>query len=147
MKLKCESTFGDYKCHVPTNIKDSKGRVVNVDKCLKEAIESLNDKGMKTIASCCGHGIINPSVIIEGLCDGSNLNTGENNCTICNVKRSYLIFDEHSEKYYGKIRLPNQNWKHNCWITEIKNAYRYKKKEAEDLSKMWDVKIVKANCA
>lgn len=64
-KCKCESYFGDYKCHVPTNVKDSQGRIVYVDKCLKEAVENLNEKGFKTIASCCGHGIIQPSIIIE----------------------------------------------------------------------------------
>lgn len=63
--MKCKSYFGDYKCHVPTNIKDSKGRIVFVDKCLKEAIENLNANGIKTIASCCGHGITQPSIICE----------------------------------------------------------------------------------
>lgn len=64
-KQVCESYFGDYKCHVATNIKDSNGRIVYVDKCLKEAIENLNAKGFKTVASCCGHGIIDPVISIE----------------------------------------------------------------------------------
>lgn len=66
---KCESYFGDYKCHVATNITDSNGKTVCVDKCLKEAVENLNAKGFKTIASCCGHGIVNPRISIEGLTD------------------------------------------------------------------------------
>lgn len=64
-KKKCESYFGDYKCHVATNLKDSKGRTVHVDKCLKEAVENLNAKGFKTVASCCGHGIIQPVITIK----------------------------------------------------------------------------------
>ena len=65
-KLKqCKSKLGDYKCHVPTNVKDSKGRIVHVDKCLKGAIENLNAHGIKTIASCCGHGVVQPSILVE----------------------------------------------------------------------------------
>lgn len=78
-KRKCPSYFGDYKCHVKTNVKDSKGDFVYVDKCLKEAVENLNAVGLKTIASCCGHGIINPKITIEGLSDGKpdNLESGK----------------------------------------------------------------------
>lgn len=63
--MKCESYFGDYKCHVKTNITDSKGRPIYVDKCLKEAVENLNAKGFKTIASCCGHGYLQPNIVIK----------------------------------------------------------------------------------
>jgi len=59
------SSMGDYKCHVETTVKDSKGNPVFVDKCLKEAIEYLNANGFKTIASCCGHGKVEPSIIIQ----------------------------------------------------------------------------------
>ena len=62
---KCKSYFGDYKCHVATSLKDSKGRTVYVDKCLKDAVENLNAQGLKTIASCCGHGEIQPIITIE----------------------------------------------------------------------------------
>lgn len=72
MKKKCKSYFGDYKCHVPTKLKDNQGRTIYVDKCLKEAVENLNDMGLKTVASCCGHGIINSSIQIEGLEDSKN---------------------------------------------------------------------------
>ena len=58
------SSMGDYKCHVETNVKDSKGNPVFVDKCLKEAIELLNKQGIKTLASCCGHGKISPTILI-----------------------------------------------------------------------------------
>ena len=59
--------FGEYTCQVPTSLKDSKGRTIHVDKCLKEAIEALNAAGLKTTACCCGHGIVNPHIAIEGL--------------------------------------------------------------------------------
>ena len=78
MKNKCKSYFGDYKCHVKTSVKDSKGEFVYVDKCLKGAVEELNKNGLKTIASCCGHGIINPKISIDGLCDSKNVSTSGN---------------------------------------------------------------------
>jgi hypothetical protein len=62
---KCPSWYGDYKCHVKTNVVDSKGRSVSVDKCLKELIELLNANGFKTVASCCGHGDSQPIISIE----------------------------------------------------------------------------------
>ena len=36
----------DYKGH----------QFANVDTCISGAVQALNDAGMKTIASCCGHG-------------------------------------------------------------------------------------------
>lgn len=77
-KQKCPSYFGDYKCHVKTNVKDSRGNFVYVDKCLKEAVENLNAVGLKTVASCCGHGIINPHIAIENLSDGKPETTSAN---------------------------------------------------------------------
>jgi len=65
MKQQCKSHFGDYKCHVPTKLKDSKGKTVYVDKCIKEAVENLHDVGLKPIASCCGHGLIDPVISLE----------------------------------------------------------------------------------
>ena len=62
---KSESEIGDYKCHVETNVKDSKGNPVFVDKCLKEAVELLNEHGIETIASCCGHCKVSPTILIE----------------------------------------------------------------------------------
>jgi len=84
-KRKCPSYFGDYKCHVKTNVKDSKGNFVYVDKCLKEAVENLNAVGLKTIASCCGHGVINPKISIEGLSDGKPVDLESGNCTLAGV--------------------------------------------------------------
>jgi hypothetical protein len=65
--MKCKSYFGDYKCYVPTNIRDSRGNIVYVDKCIKEVVENLNEQGLKTVASCCGHGVQNPTISIEEL--------------------------------------------------------------------------------
>ncbi len=61
----CPATFGDYKCHVDTNVKDSKGRTVSVDKCLKDIVEYLNKGGLRTVASCGGHNQVQPIISIE----------------------------------------------------------------------------------
>lgn len=79
-KRKCKSYFGDYKCHAKTNVKDSKGNFIYVDKCLKEAVENLNAVGLKTVASCCGHGVINPKITIEGLSDGMEVDLKNSKC-------------------------------------------------------------------
>lgn len=91
-KRKCKSFFGDYECHVATNIKDSKGNFVYVDKCLKEAVENLNAVGLKTVASCCGHGIINPKITIEGLSDGMESPTSDSG-----LHEDSVSNNEHSE--------------------------------------------------
>ena len=44
--------------------------VVFVDKCISGIIQALNDAGIMTIASCCGHGKIDGSIILE---DGREL--------------------------------------------------------------------------
>lgn len=90
-KMKCKSYFGDYKCHVATNVKDSKGNFIHVDKCLKDAVENLNAQGFKTVASCCGHGIINPKITIEDLSDGKDVNTSESGLNIPCVSGSLPI--------------------------------------------------------
>lgn len=87
-KRKCPSYFGDYKCHVKTDILDTKGNPVYVDKCLKEAVENLNAVGLKTIASCCGHGIINPKITIEGFSDGMAVELKSDDCNLAIVNAS-----------------------------------------------------------
>lgn len=62
---RAESYFGDYKCHVKTKLKDSKGRYIYVDKCLKAFIEFFNDIGLKPLGSCCGHGYVEPTIVFE----------------------------------------------------------------------------------
>ena len=41
-----------------------------IDKCIQPLIEALNDCGMETIASCCGHGRTNGNVALR---DGREL--------------------------------------------------------------------------
>ena len=41
-----------------------KDRTVRVDSCLKLIIQYLNELGYRTVASCCGHGIYKPTILI-----------------------------------------------------------------------------------
>ena len=43
---------------------------VGIDSCIASIVEALNKSGIRTIASCCGHGKINGSII---LADGREL--------------------------------------------------------------------------
>lgn len=41
-----------------------KGKVIRVDKCMKNVIEYLNNRGILTLACCCGHGKYPPSIVV-----------------------------------------------------------------------------------
>ena len=132
-KKKCKSYFGDYKCHVKTNVKDSKGNFVYVDKCLKEAVENLNAVGLKTVASCCGHGIINPKITIEGLSEGKPEYLKSGNCNLADVMAMLPTSDEIEEakNKYHKDGLSRIDWLHGVvWVTEmIEKKYNLIKNE------------------
>lgn len=41
------------------------GRVQDIDSCLVPIVAALNAGGVPTVACCCGHGKINPSIILD----------------------------------------------------------------------------------
>lgn len=47
----------------------TKDRVIRVDHCLTDLIESLNELGVKTLSCCCGHDIYQPTVVIATVND------------------------------------------------------------------------------
>jgi hypothetical protein len=40
-------------------------KIVDVDKCIVPLVKALNNAGMKTIASCCGHGKQPSNIALE----------------------------------------------------------------------------------
>lgn len=54
--------FGTYECSVPMPIN---GRVQDVDLCISHIVAALNAGGVKTVASCCGHGKQNGIISLE----------------------------------------------------------------------------------
>jgi hypothetical protein len=64
--LKC-CEFGTYSCTVSMPIAN---RVEEVDYCIARIVAALNAANIKTLASCCGHGIKEGSIILE---DGMEL--------------------------------------------------------------------------
>jgi len=54
--------FGEFKCQVPIPIS---GKVQFVDICIAHIVSALNAANITTVASCCGHGKINASIILE----------------------------------------------------------------------------------
>lgn len=58
---------GEYSCQIPIPIA---GRRQDVDFCISDIVVALNAANITTIASCCGHGVINGSVVLE---DGREL--------------------------------------------------------------------------
>ena len=59
---------GEYKCQVPMPLK---GRRQDVDICIADLVAALNAANIKTEASCCGHGKIVGTILLE---DGRCLN-------------------------------------------------------------------------
>lgn len=51
-------SFGEFKC-------DVKVHNFYVDECLADIIKALNDAGIKTVASCCGHQKIESSIVLK----------------------------------------------------------------------------------
>jgi hypothetical protein len=61
----CDMGSYDHQICMPIN-----GKVQCVDFCISHMVAALNAANITTINSCCGHGRIHPSIILE---DGSFL--------------------------------------------------------------------------
>ena len=68
---KC-AEMGTYDCQVPMAIAN---RVRGIDYCIADIVAALNAANIETVASCCGHGKIEP---IINLADGRKLTITEN---------------------------------------------------------------------
>ena len=58
---------GTYECQIPMPIN---GRVRGIDYCIADIVAALNASNIKTVASCCGHNIMNGEISLE---DGRTL--------------------------------------------------------------------------
>lgn len=47
---------------------NSKNDGRRIDPCMEEAIRSLNENGVKTLACCCGHGKYPMTIVIDAGC-------------------------------------------------------------------------------
>ncbi len=54
--------IGTYKCQVPMAIN---GRRVDIDFCIADIVAALNAANIITIASCCGHGKQDASIVLQ----------------------------------------------------------------------------------
>ena len=59
--------MGSYECQVPMAVK---GRRVDIDFCISDLVAALNAANITTVASCCGHGQMPASIMLE---DGREL--------------------------------------------------------------------------
>lgn len=53
---------GCYHCTIPMPIR---GRMQGIDFCIANIVAALNAANIETLASCCGHGVMPGSVILE----------------------------------------------------------------------------------
>ena len=54
--------LGTYDCQIPMPIN---GKVFYIDFCIAHIVAGLNAANIKTLASCCGHGIKKGSIVLE----------------------------------------------------------------------------------
>ena len=54
--------FGTYDCQVPMPLN---GRLQSIDYCIADIVAALNAANIRTVASCCGHGKIPASIVLE----------------------------------------------------------------------------------
>ena len=59
--------IGSYECQIPMAIR---GRRVEIDICIADIVAALNAANIRTVASCCGHGVHDGSIVLE---DGRDL--------------------------------------------------------------------------
>lgn len=60
--------MGTYEDVTPLKLRD--GQIVYIDTCIHKLVLALNEAGIETFASCCGHGIQAGSILLE---DGREL--------------------------------------------------------------------------
>ena len=59
--VKC-CAMGTYECKIPMPIN---GRVQYIDFCIAPLVAALNAANLTTVASCCGHGDIPASIVLD----------------------------------------------------------------------------------
>lgn len=63
----CKSKIGEYKCSVTISFSPMSGlRDISCDTCLQDEVFNLVKKhGVKTVGSCCGHGVKQPFIQVD----------------------------------------------------------------------------------
>ena len=60
---------GSYKCDEFAFYDQDRGKDVFADKCLVPELRKLRESGIRTIASCCGHGTMRPNIVVAPECE------------------------------------------------------------------------------
>lgn len=72
---------------------------IAIDRCISSIVCALNDAGMRTVSSCCGHGRIPASIILE---DDSWI-------VVMDRKTASAFFEEYKTTIHGeKINPPEE---------------------------------------
>jgi len=99
------------KNHWGVKIYFKKKRVVLIDKCLVALIEDLNRNSFPTIFSCCGHGMLNPYILLY-------VRDKQDEDRVVDIARSYW-----GNKNYN-IETNNIIWKHFDGYYPIYMSYK-----------------------
>ncbi len=82
-------------------IKLTDGNIKSCDECIQPIVQLFNDYGMQTMASCCGHGKQNTSIVLK---DG----------------REIIILQNYNDARMVDRLFPPLNPMRNQWIKTIK---------------------------
>ena len=63
-------TAGTFEHQIPMAIM---GRVRYIDYCIADIVAALNASGINTIASCCGHGEMDGSIVLDDRYDNRKI--------------------------------------------------------------------------
>ena len=92
----------------------SRRKTVVVDKCMIGVIEELNKSGFPTIFSCCGHGDLNPYIVLY-VCDKQGEDRAIDIISSHRGNKSYEIDKkhirwQHFDGYYPIAIRPKDKW-------------------------------------
>ncbi len=85
----CEWHGGSYAGNLPVRLARPRAnglRVAYVDLCIQPIVQALNDAGLQTLASCCGHGRRPGSIVLE---DGRELLIAPDGATARRMDRGF----------------------------------------------------------
>lgn len=64
----CKWHGGSYEGNLPVKLHstaEGENKICSVDPCIQPLVQAINDAGIRTLNSCCGHGVRPTSIVLE----------------------------------------------------------------------------------
>ena len=89
----CKWHGGTYEGNVPVTLAHPRSdgiQTVSVDPCIQSIVQSLNDTGLQTLNSCCGHGVRPGWIALE---DGRHILIAKDHATMLRMDMGFPALD------------------------------------------------------